>query len=233
MPSAQAPPRLIEFVWSRRKGEKHLARHREAVCRLCRREGQKLFLKGLRCFTEKCAIEKRNFVPGQHGQARRAKIAGYGLQLREKQKVKRTYGLLERQFRTYVEKAGRAKGPTGENLIVMLERRLDNAVWRAGFASSRAQARQLVLHGHVRVSGKKVNIPSYLVSAGEEIALKDNMHQNAMVLEARNVAQSQNTVPWLEIDREHFKARVAALPKREDVTTPPITEQLIVELYSK
>jgi len=210
-----------------------LARHREAVCRLCRREGQKLFLKGLRCFTEKCAIEKRNFVPGQHGQARRAKIAGYGLQLREKQKVKRTYGLLERQFRTYVEKAGRAKGPTGENLIVMLERRLDNAVWRAGFASSRAQARQLVLHGHVRVSGKKVNIPSYLVSAGEEIALKDNMHQNAMVLEARNVAQSQNTVPWLEIDREHFKARVAALPKREDVTTPPITEQLIVELYSK
>jgi len=210
-----------------------LARHREAVCRLCRREGQKLFLKGLRCFTEKCAIEKRNFVPGQHGQARRAKIAGYGLQLREKQKVKRTYGLLERQFRTYVEKAGRAKGPTGENLIVMLERRLDNAVWRAGFASSRAQARQLVLHGHVRVSGKKVNIPSYLVSAGEEIALKDDMHQNAMVLEARNVAQSQNTVPWLEIDREHFKARVAALPKREDVTTPPITEQLIVELYSK
>ena len=192
-----------------------------------------MFLKGLRCFTEKCAIEKRNFVPGQHGQARRAKIAGYGLQLREKQKVKRTYGLLERQFRTYVEKAGRAKGPTGENLIVMLERRLDNAVWRAGFASSRAQARQLVLHGHVRVSGKKVNIPSYLVSAGEEIALKDNMHQNAMVLEARNVAQSQNTVPWLEIDREHFKARVAALPKREDVTTPPITEQLIVELYSK
>ena len=210
-----------------------MARHREAVCRLCRREGQKLFLKGLRCFTEKCAIEKRNFVPGQHGQARRAKIAGYGLQLREKQKVKRTYGLLERQFRTYVEKAGRAKGPTGENLIVMLERRLDNAVWRAGFASSRAQARQLVLHGHVRISGKKVNIPSYLVSAGEEIALKDNMHQNAMVLEARNVAQSQNTVPWLEIDREHFKARVAALPKRGDVTTPPITEQLIVELYSK
>ena len=210
-----------------------MARHREAVCRLCRREAQKLFLKGLRCFTEKCAIEKRNFVPGQHGQARRPKIAGYGLQLREKQKVKRTYGLLERQFRTYVEKAGRAKGPTGENLIVMLERRLDNAVWRAGFASSRAQARQLVLHGHVRVSAKKVNIPSYLVSAGEEIALKDNMHQNAMVLEARNVAQSQNTVPWLEIDREHCKARVVALPKREDVTTPPITEQLIVELYSK
>lgn len=210
-----------------------MARHREAVCRLCRREGQKLFLKGLRCFTEKCAIEKRNFVPGQHGQARRPKIAGYGLQLREKQKVKRTYGLLERQFRTYVEKAERAQGPTGENLIVMLERRLDNVVWRSGLASSRAQARQLVLHGHVRVSGRKVNIPSYLVNVGDEITLKDKMRQNAMVLEARNVAQSQNTVPWLEIDRENFTSRVVALPKRENVQTPPITEQLIVELYSK
>jgi small subunit ribosomal protein S4 len=210
-----------------------LARHREAVCRLCRREGQKLFLKGLRCFTEKCAIEKRNFVPGQHGQARRAKIAGYGLKLREKQKMKRTYGLLERQFRSYFHKALRAKGPTGENLIIMLERRLDNVVCRIGLASSRSQARQLVLHGHVRVSGKKVNIPNYLVKVGEEIALKDNMHQNTMVLEARNVAQSQNSVPWLEIDREHCKGRVVALPKREDVQTPPFNEQLIVELYSK
>ncbi len=211
-----------------------MARHREAVCRLCRREGQKLFLKGLRCFTEKCAIEKRNFVPGQHGQSRRAKkLAGYGLQLREKQKVKRTYGLLERQFRTYVEKAEQAKGPTGENLIVMLERRLDSVVCRIGLASSRAQARQFILHGHIRVSGRKVNIPSYLVDVGEEITLKENMHQNPMVLEARNVAQSQNAVPWLEIDREHFKARVVALPKRVDVQTPPITEQLIVELYSK
>src|SRR5713226_8632157 len=196
MSAAQAPPRLNEFVWSRRKGEKHLARHREAVCRLCRREGQKLFLKGLRCFTVKCAIEKRNFVPGQHGQSRRAKkLAGYGLQLREKQKTKRTYGLLERQFRTYVVKAERAKGPTGENLIVMLERRLDNVVWRMGLASSRAQARQVVLHGHIRVAGRKVNIPSYLVSVGEEIVLKEKMHQNAMVLEARNLAQSQNTAP--------------------------------------
>jgi small subunit ribosomal protein S4 len=210
-----------------------LARHREAVCRLCRREGQKLFLKGLRCFTEKCAIEKRNFVPGQHGQARRAKLAGYGLQLREKQKVKRTYGLLERQFRTYVEKSQRTKGPTGENLIVMLERRLDNVVWRMGLAGSRAQARQLVLHGHVRVSGEKVNIPSYLVEVGDEITLKEKMHQNTMVLEARNLARSQNMVPWLEIDRENFKARVVALPKRENVQTPPINEQLIVELYSK
>jgi len=211
-----------------------LARHRDAVCRLCRREGMKLYLKGLRCFTEKCAIEKRNFFPGQHGQSRRPKkLAGYGLQLREKQKVKRTYGLLERQFRTYVEKSERAQGPTGENLIVMLERRLDNAVCRAGFASSRAQARQIVLHGHVLVNNKKVNIPSYLVKVGEEIALKDKMHQNAMVLDARNVAQNQNTVPWLEIDRENCKARVVAMPKRENVQTPPITEQLIVELYSK
>ena len=193
----------------------------------------KLFLKGLRCFTEKCAIEKRNFVPGQHGQARRAKMVGYGVQLREKQKVKRAYGLLERQFRNYFEKAERAQGPTGANLMVMLERRLDNAVYRAGFASSRAQARQMVLHGHVRVKGRKVNIPNYLVSTGEEIALKESMHQNAMVLEARNLAQSQNTAPWLEVDRENFKARVLALPRREDLQTPQMNEQLIVELYSK
>jgi small subunit ribosomal protein S4 len=189
---------------------------------LCRREAQKLFLKGLRCFTEKCAIEKR-----------RAKIAGYGLQLREKQKVKRTYGLLERQFRNYFEKAERTKGPTGENLIIMLERRLDNVVCRAGLASSRAQARQLVLHGHVRVSGKKVNIPSYQVNVGDEIAIKDKMRDNAMVLDARNVAQSQNAAPWLEQDREQFRAKVVALPKRDDVQTPAINEQLIVELYSK
>ena len=210
-----------------------MARHREAVCRLCRREGQKLFLKGLRCFTEKCEIEKRNFVPGQHGQARRAKLAGYGIQLREKQKVKRTYGLLERQFRHFYEKARRAQGPTGENLILMLERRLDNAVWRMGLASSRSQARQIVLHGHVLVNGKKVNIPSYLIRQGDEISIKEKMRQNAMVLEARNVAQSRNAVPWLEVDRDNFKAKVVTLPRREDVQTPPINEQLIVELYSK
>jgi len=207
-----------------------VARHRDAVCRLCRREGQKLFLKGLRCFTEKCAIEKRNFVPGQHGQARRAKMVGYGVQLREKQKVKRTYGLLERQFRNYFEKAQRTKG---SNLMVMLERRLDNAVYRMGLAGSRSQARQLVLHGHVRVKGQKVNIPSYQVQVGDEIALKDNMHENAMVLEARNLAKSQGVAPWLDIDPANFKARVVALPRREDVQTPPMNEQLIVELYSK
>jgi small subunit ribosomal protein S4 len=200
---------------------------------LCRREGQKLFLKGLRCFTEKCEIEKRNFVPGQHGQARRPKVAGYGLQLREKQKVKRTYGLLERQFRNFYEKAERAKGPTGENLIIMLERRLDNVVWRIGLGSSRAQARQIILHGHILVNGKKVNIPSYLVSTGEEISLRTDMHDNAMVLDARNVAQSRNAMPWLEIDKDNFKAKVTSLPRRDDVQTPPINEQLIVELYSK
>jgi small subunit ribosomal protein S4 len=193
----------------------------------------KLFLKGLRCYTEKCAIEKRNFVPGQHGQSRRPKMAGYGIQLREKQKTKRTYGLLERQFRNYFHKALRMKGPTGENLLILLERRLDNVVYRAGLAASRAQARQIVLHGHVRVNGRKVNIPSYLVAVGDEIAVKEKMHQNVMVLEARNLAQSQNLVPWLEIDREHFKARVVAMPKRDDIQTPPINEQLIVELYSK
>jgi small subunit ribosomal protein S4 len=210
-----------------------VARHREAVCRLCRREGMKLFLKGLRCFTEKCAIEKRNFVPGQHGQARRPKMVGYGVQLREKQKMKRTYGLLERQFRHYYRKAARAQGPTGSNLMVMLERRLDNVVYRAGLASSRAQARQLVSHGHVRVGGHKVNIPNYLVKVGDDVAVKEKMHQNTMVLEARNLAQNQNAAPWLEIDRENFKARVLALPRREDVQTPAMNEQLIVELYSK
>jgi len=190
-------------------------------------------LKGLRCFTEKCAIEKRNFVPGQHGQSRRPKTVGYGLQLREKQKVKRTYGLLERQFRSYFHKAEIAKGPTGENLIVMLERRLDNVVKRIGLAGSHAQARQLVLHGHVTVNGRKGNVPSFLVSVGDEVILKPKMHQNTMVLEARNVAQSQNMVPWLDIDRDNFKARVVAMPKRENVQTPVFNEQLIVELYSK
>jgi len=160
-------------------------------------------------------------------------LVGYGQQLREKQKVKRIYFILEGQFRNYFERAARMKGITGENLLFLLERRLDNVVWRAGLASSRSQARQLVLHGHVRVNGKKVNIPSYLVNVGEEVAIKEKMHQNVMVLEARNVAQSQSAVPWLEQEREQFKAKVVALPKRDDVQTPPINEQLIVELYSK
>jgi small subunit ribosomal protein S4 len=193
----------------------------------------KLYLKGMRCFTEKCAIERRNFPPGQHGQSRRVKLTAYGQQLREKQKVKRAYGLLERQFRNYFERAERIKGPTGENLIVTLERRLDNVVYRIGLAGSRPQARQLVSHGHVRVNGRKVNIPSFLVAVGDEIALKDKMRENTMVLQARDVSQSQLAAPWLEIDRENQKAKVVAMPKREDVQSPPINEQLIVELYSK
>jgi small subunit ribosomal protein S4 len=153
--------------------------------------------------------------------------------LREKQKVKRTYGLLERQFRNYFEKAQRMKGATGSNLMVTLERRLDNVVYRMGLAGSRSQARQLVLHGHITVKGHKVNIPSYLVTVGEEVSLKAKMHENAMILEARNLAKSQGVAPWLDIDPANFKAKVVAMPRREDVQTPPMNEQLIVELYSK
>ena len=210
-----------------------MAVYHDARCRLCRREGLKLFLKGQRCFTDKCAFERRGYAPGEHGKSRRIKETNYGTQLREKQKARRIYGLLERQFRQYFYKAAEAKGVTGETLLQMLERRLDNAVYRMGLAGSRAQARQLVLHGHVRVRGQKVNIPSYLVSVGDEISLKEKMHQNAMVLEARNLAQSQSTASWIEVDREHFKGRVISLPKREELQTPAINEQLIVELYSK
>ena len=210
-----------------------MARHREAVCRLCRKEGQKLFLKGLRCFTEKCAIEKRNFVPGQHGQSRRVKkLAGYGLQLREKQKVKRTYGLLERQFRNYVEKSERAQGPTGENLIVMLERRLDNAVWRTGFASSRSQARQIVLHGHVRINGRKVNIPSYLIKVGDTITLQQSSRKVERIVEALEISFRRGIPQWLEFDKNNVTGTVKAMPARKDLTMP-ISENLIVELYSK
>ena len=210
-----------------------MARYREAVCRLCRREGIKLYLKGERCFTEKCAIEKRNVPPGMHSRTRRRAAAAYGEQLRMKQRARRIYGVLERQFRNTFEKAERAPGKTGENLLMLLERRLDTMVHRCGFASSRAQARQLVLHGHVRVNGKKVNIPSCLVNVNDEIALKDKMKENAVVLQARELASRQSTVSWLEVDREGFRARVTALPKREELLTPPVTEQFIVELYSK
>jgi small subunit ribosomal protein S4 len=205
------------------------------VCRLCRREGIKLFLKGERCFSDKCAIEKRNFPPGQHGPGRRPKgrPAGYGLQLREKQRAKRVYGVLERQFRNYFDKAERQKGVTGENLLYQLERRLDTVTHRLGLASSRAHARQLVLHGHIRVNGKKVNIPSYLVNQGDEISLKESLHQNTEVMRARDLAQGQSVPSWLEVDRQSLKGRVLGLPKREDITTPPVQEQLIVELYSR
>jgi small subunit ribosomal protein S4 len=209
-----------------------LARYTDPVCRLCRREGMKLFLKGTKCFSDKCAIEKRNFAPGQHGKDRKAKIVGYGLQLREKQKTKRMYFTQESQFRNYFEKAARSKGVTGEILLQSLERRLDNVVYRLGFGISRRQARQLVRHGHIHVNGKKVNIPSYPVSPGEEIAIRASSLKLAILEPAKEFASHQNAPNWLEIDRDNYKGKVLALPKREDINLP-INEQLIVELYSK
>jgi small subunit ribosomal protein S4 len=209
-----------------------LARYTDAVCRLCRREGMKLFLKGSKCFSDKCPIEKRNFAPGQHGKDRKAKIVGYGLQLREKQKAKRIYFTLEGQFRNYFEKAARSRGVTGELLLQQLERRLDNVVFRLGFAQSRRQARQLVRHGHVAVNSRKVNIPSYEVSAGEEISIREKSHK-LVILEMAKEFASHGTLPnWLEVDRDAYKAKVLSLPKREDIQLP-VNEQLIVELYSK
>jgi len=209
-----------------------LARYTDAVCRLCRREGMKLFLKGPKCFTDKCAIEKRNFAPGQHGKDRKAKIVGYGLQLREKQKAKRIYFTQEGQFRNYFEKAARSKGVTGELLLQQLERRLDTVVYRLGFGISRRQARQLVRHGHIAVNGRKVDIPSYQVSVGEEIVVRETSRKLAILEQAKEFSAHQNAPTWLEIDRENFKGRVLALPKREDIQLP-VNEQLIVELYSK
>jgi small subunit ribosomal protein S4 len=208
-----------------------LARYCDAVCRLCRREGVKLFLKGQRCLTDKCAIERRNFAPGQHGKSRRPKLLGYGLQLREKQKTRRFYGILEDQFRAYYEKAAAAKGVTGANLLSLLERRLDNAVYRLGLATSRAQARQLVRHGHILVAGRKVTIPAFQVSLGQEIAVRESSRQMQPILRAIDMVGGR--VPrWLEFNRETMKGRVVSLPKREDVNFD-IKEQMIVELYSK
>jgi small subunit ribosomal protein S4 len=192
----------------------------------------KLFLKGAKCFSDKCPIEKRNFAPGQHGKDRKAKIVGYGLQLREKQKAKRIYFTQESQFRNYFEKAARSKGVTGERLLQSLERRLDNVVYRLGFAQSRRQSRQLVRHGHVHVNGHKVNIPSYEVSPGEEISIRESS-KKLTVLELAKEFASHGTLPnWLEVDRDAYKARILSLPKREDIQLP-VNEQLIVELYSK
>jgi small subunit ribosomal protein S4 len=209
-----------------------LARYRDAVCRLCRREGIKLFLKGQRCLSDKCAIEKRNFAPGQHGKSRRPKLQGYGLQLREKQKVRRLYGILEDQFRSYFEKAVRVEGITGENLLFMLERRLDNTVYRLGLATSRAEARQLVRHSHVMVGGRKVNIPSFEVAPGQEIAVREKSRKNAKILRALDMSGGRSIPSWLEFDRESMKGRVTGLPRRDDINFP-IQEQMIVELYSK
>ena len=209
-----------------------MARYTDPVCRLCRREGMKLFLKGTKCFSDKCPIEKRNFAPGQHGKDRKSKIVGYGLQLREKQKTKRIYFAQEGQFRNYFEKAARTKGVTGELLLQQLERRLDNVVYRLGFGVSRRQARQLVRHGHVQVDGRKVNIPSYQVSVGDEIAVRDTA-KKLLIVEQGSQYAAQNPVPaWLEANFENMSGRVLHLPKRADVNLP-INEQLIVELYSK
>jgi len=191
----------------------------------------KLFLKGERCFKEKCAVERRSYAPGQHGK-RRNKMQPYGLQLREKQKARRVYGILEAQFRRYFAEASRRKGVTGENLLRLLEMRLDNVVYSLGFASSRAQARQLVRHGHVQVNGRRVDLPSMQVKPGMEIALKQDMRANAFVVEALDTAQGRGVPAWLELDAENFKGRVLALPSREDIRLP-IQEQLIVELYSR
>jgi len=209
-----------------------LARYRDAVCRLCRREGIKLFLKGQRCLTDKCAIEKRNFAPGQHGKSRRPKLVGYGLQLREKQKVRRIYGVLEEQFRSYFEKAAAMKGITGENLLHLLEQRLDNTVFRLGLATSRAAARQLVRHGHIQVAGRKVNIPSFQVAPGQEIVVRERSRKVPGILNALDMMGSRGIPNWLEFDRTSMKGKVLSVPKREDVNFP-IQEQMIVELYSK
>ena len=209
-----------------------MARYTGAVCRLCRREGTKLFLKGTKCTSDRCPLEKRNFAPGQHGKDRKAKIVGYGLQLHEKQKAKRMYFTLEGQFREYYEKANRATGVTGELLIQQLERRLDNVAFRLGFAISRRQARQVVRHGHVTVNGKKVNIPSYQVNVGDEIAIAEAA-KKLVIIEQGTQYAAQNQVPaWLEASFENMSGRILHLPKRADVNLP-INEQLIVELYSK
>ncbi len=208
-----------------------MARYNESVCRLCRREGTKLFLKGDRCFSEKCAVERRNYPPGQHGQAR-PRFSDYGMQLREKQKVKRMYGLLEAQFEKTMESASRMKGRTGENLLSLLERRLDNVVFRLGFATSRAEARQLVLHGHFQVNGRKAAIPSMLVKPGMVIVLRESSRQIARIVGALEALERRSVPSWLEVDKDNFAGAVKAMPVREEITLP-IQEQLIVELYSR
>ncbi len=208
-----------------------MARYSGSVCRLCRRENLKLFLKGERCYTDKCAIERRSYPPGQHGQ-RRQKFSEYSIQLREKQKVKRMYGLLEKQFRRTFAMAARVKGVTGDVLLVLLERRLDNVTYRIGFASSRADARMLVRHGHILVNGKRVTIPSYFVRAGDVVSVKEQSRQMGRVISALESSQRRGVPDWSEVDREGFTGKIKLLPTRSDITTP-INEKLIVELYSK
>ncbi|HSU60157.1 MAG TPA: 30S ribosomal protein S4 [Bryobacteraceae bacterium] len=210
-----------------------MARYSGPVCRLCRREGMKLFLKGERCHTEKCAIEKRNFAPGQHGKDKKAKIVGYGLQLREKQKARRYYQVLEGQFRNLYEKAVNQKGITGELMLAMLEKRLDNVLYRMGLATSRAQGRQLVRHGHVTVNSRKVNIPSYHVKPGDVVEIRQSSRENSSILSARDATAHTPSPSWLEVDRDALRARVLQQPKREELVQIQLNEQLIVELYSK
>ena len=209
-----------------------MARYTGAVCRLCRREGQKLFLKGDRCYTDKCSIERRGYAPGMHGNARNKKLSEYGLQLREKQKAKRYYGVLENQFRDYFEMANKKAGMTGENLLSILETRLDNVVYRLGFAMSRAEARQLITHGHFTVNGRKVNIPSYLVKPGMVIALKESSRDLEKIKASVEANAFRQPPKWLEYDAQNLVAKVTAVPERDDIDLP-IEEHLIVELYSK
>ena len=209
-----------------------MARYTGPVCRLCRREATKLFLKGAKCASDRCPLEKRNFPPGMHGKDRKAKIVGYGLQLHEKQKAKRIYFTLESQFREYYEKANRASGVTGDLLIQQLERRLDNVVFRLGFAISRRQARQIVRHDHIEVNGRKVNIPSYEVKAGDEIAIRAAAKKFIIIEQATQYAAANPVPAWLEVNFENLSGRVLSLPQRKDVSLP-VNEQLIVELYSK
>ena len=209
-----------------------MARYTDSSCRLCRRENLKLFLKGDRCYSEKCAFERRGYAPGDHGQAHKKQRSDYGVQLREKQKLKRLYGLLEKQFRGYFKKADQQKGITGTNLLIFLERRMDNMIFRMGLCNSRVEARQLISHGHFLINGKAVNIPSYLLKAGDEVSVKESSRKITRVLEAMETVARRGMPHWMELDKENFKASLKMLPVREDLTMP-VQEQLVVELYSK
>lgn len=209
-----------------------MARYKDSVCRHCRRENLKLYLKGDRCYSDKCAFDRRSYPPGQHGERRGRKISDYGIQLREKQKVKRMYGLSEKQFHLFFERAEHHRGITGTNLLVLLERRLDNVIYRLGFANSRAQGRQFVLHNHFLVNGKKVNIPSFLVKKGDEIEIKEKSRKVAAIADSLEAVVRRGIPQWLELEKEKHKGVVNGFPVREDITMP-IQEQLIVELYSK
>ena len=208
-----------------------MARYREALCRICRREGEKLFLKGDRCYSEKCAVERRKYPPGQHGQGYR-KLSDYGVQLREKQKVRKIYGLLERQFRRYFYEAERRKGITGEILLQLVESRLDNIVYRMGFAPNRRRARQLISHGHIVVNGKEINLPSYQVKEGDSVSVKDSSRDMPEIIDSLSKVEYRGIPAWVEVDSVNYTGKVLRIPSRDEIQLP-IQEQLIVELYSK